>query len=81
MKIKIIFSLGKLNYNNYLKLVSKFNFQKNNFKNKYEYKISKLNDEKLDKLQKKIISKLCKSFADGLDFYNYSENHSNSNLK
>ena len=81
MKIKIIFSLGKLNYNNYLKLVSKFNFQKNNFKNKYEYKISKLNDEKLDKLQKKIISKLCKSFADGLDFYNFSENYRNTNLK
>ena len=61
--------------------MSKFNFQKNNFKNKYEYKISKLNNEKLDKLQKKIIRNLCKSFADDLDFYNYSENHSNNNLK
>ena len=51
------------------------------FRNKFEYKISKLSDEKLDKLQKIIIRKLCKSFADGLDFYNFSENHRNTNLK
>ena len=49
------------------------------FRNKFEYKISKLNEEKLDKLQKKIIRKLCKSFADDLDFYNFSENHRNTN--
>ena len=51
------------------------------FRNKFEYKISKLSEEKLDKLQKKIIRKLCKSFADGLDFYNFRENHRNTNLK
>ena len=51
------------------------------FRNKFEYKISKLSEEKLDKLQKKIIRKLCKSFVDGLDFYNFSENHRNTNLK
>jgi len=51
------------------------------FRNKFEYKMSKLSDEKLDKLQKIIIKKLCKSFADGLDFYNFSENHRNKNLK
>ena len=49
------------------------------FRNKFEYKISKLSEEKLDKLQKKIIRKLCKSFADGLDFYNFSENYRNTN--
>ena len=51
------------------------------FRNKFEYKISKLSEEKLDKLQKKIIRKLCKSFADGLDFYNFSKNQKNKNLK
>ena len=44
-------------------------FLENNFRNKYEYKVSKLSDENLDKQQKKIIKKLCKSFADDLDFY------------
>ncbi len=61
--------------------MSKFYFPKNKFRNKYEYKISKLNDEILDRLQKKNIRKLCKSFADGLDFYNFRENHRNKNLK
>ena len=48
---------------------------------KLEYKMSKLSDEKLERLQNIIIRKLCKSFADGLDFYNFSENHRNKNLK
>ena len=51
------------------------------FRNKFEYKMSKLSDEKLERLQNIIIRKLCKSFADGLDFYNFSENHRNTNLK
>ena len=51
------------------------------FRNKFEYKMSKLSDEKLERLQNIIIRKLCKSFADGLDFYNFSENHKNTNLK
>ena len=51
------------------------------FRNKFEYKMSKLSDEKLERLQNIIIKKLCKSFADGLDFYNFSENHINENLK
>ena len=51
------------------------------FRNKLEYKMSKLSDEKLERLQNIIIRKLCKSFADGLDFYNFSENHRNKNLK
>ena len=54
---------------------------KKTFRNKYEHKISKLSDKVLDKLQEKIIRKLCKSFADGLDFYNFSKNRKNKNLK
>ena len=50
------------------------------FRNKFEYKMS-LSDEKLERLQKIIIRKLCKSFADSLDFYNFSENHRNTDLK
>ena len=51
------------------------------FRNSFEYKMSKLSDEKLERLQNIIIRKLCKSFADGLDFYNFSENYRNTNLK
>ena len=41
------------------------------FRNKFEYKMSKLSDEKLERLQKKIIKKICKLEADTLDFYDY----------
>ena len=41
------------------------------FRNKFEYKISKLSDEKLEQLQKKIIKRICKLEADTLDFYDY----------
>lgn len=43
------------------------------FRNKFEYKMSKLSDDKLEKLQKKIIKKLCKFEADTLDFYDYKK--------
>ena len=43
------------------------------FRDKFEYKMSKLSDEKLDKLQKIIIKKLCKLEADTLDFYDYKK--------
>ena len=43
------------------------------FKNKFEYKMSKLSDEKLEQLQKKIIKKICKLEADTLDFYDYKK--------
>ena len=39
------------------------------FRNKFEYKMSKLSDEKLERLQNIIIKKLCKLEADTLDFY------------
>ena len=35
--------------------------------------MSKLSDEKLEKLQKIIIKKLCKLEADTLDFYDYKK--------
>tara|TARA_B100000900_G_scaffold303600_1_gene262179 strand:- start:306 stop:455 length:150 start_codon:yes stop_codon:yes gene_type:complete len=35
--------------------------------------MSKLSDEKLKRLQKIIIKKLCKVEADTLDFYNYKK--------
>ena len=43
------------------------------FKNKFEYKMSKLSDEKLERLQNVIIKKLCKLEADTLDFYDYKK--------
>ena len=43
------------------------------FRNKLEYKMSKLSDEKLEQLQKKIIKRICKLEADTLDFYDYKK--------
>ena len=43
------------------------------FRNKFEYKMSKLSDEKLEQLQKRIIKKICKLEADTLDFYDYKK--------
>ena len=43
------------------------------FRNKFEYKMSKLSDEKLERLQKVMIKKLCKLEADTLDFYDYKK--------
>ena len=43
------------------------------FRNKFEYKMSKLSDEKLERLQKINIKRLCKLEADTLDFYNYKK--------
>tara|TARA_B100001029_G_scaffold136012_1_gene114936 strand:+ start:89 stop:292 length:204 start_codon:yes stop_codon:yes gene_type:complete len=43
------------------------------YRNNFEYKMSKLSDEKLEKLQKIIIKKLCKLEADTLDFYDYKK--------
>ena len=38
------------------------------FRNKLEYKMSKLSDEKLEQLQNKIIKKICKLEADTFVF-------------
>ena len=43
------------------------------FRNKFEYTMSKLSDEKLEQLQKKIIKRICKLEADTLDFYDYKK--------
>ena len=43
------------------------------FRNKFEYKMSKLSDEKLERIQKIIIKRLCTLEADTLDFYDYKK--------
>ena len=43
------------------------------FRNKFEYKISKLSDEKLERLQRIVIKRLCKLEADNLDFYDFKK--------
>ena len=43
------------------------------FRDKFEYKMSKLSDEKLERLQNIIIKKLCKLEANTLDFYDYKK--------
>ena len=43
------------------------------FRNKLEYKMSKLSDEKLERHQEIIIKKLCKLEADTLNFYDYKK--------
>ena len=43
------------------------------FRDKFEYKMSKLSDEKLEKLQNIIIKRLCKLEANTLDFYDYKK--------
>ena len=49
------------------------NITKHKFRDKFEYKISKLSDEKLNKIQKIIIKRICKAEADTLDFYDYKK--------
>jgi len=43
------------------------------FRNKFEYRMSKLSDEKLEQFQKKLIKQICKLEADTLDFYDYKK--------
>ena len=43
------------------------------FRDKFEYKMSKLSDEKLERLQNIIIKRLCKLEANTLDFYDYKK--------
>lgn len=49
------------------------NITKHKFRDKFEYKISKLSDEKLNKIQRIIIKRICKAEADTLDFYDYKK--------
>ena len=49
------------------------NITKYKFRDKFEYKMSKLSDEKLNKIQKIIIKRICKAEADTLDFYDYKK--------
>ena len=43
------------------------------FRNKFEIKMSKLSDEKLEKVQKNIIKRICELEASTLDFYDYKK--------
>ena len=43
------------------------------FRNKFEYRMSKLSDEKLEQFQKKLIKQICKLEANTLDFYDYKK--------
>jgi len=43
------------------------------FRNKFEYRMSKLSDEKLEQFQKKLIQQICKLEANTLDFYDYKK--------
>ena len=49
------------------------------FRDNFEYKMSKLSDEKLERLQKIIIKKLCRLEADTLDFYDFKKTIENYN--
>ena len=48
---------------------------KSKFNNKFEYKMSKLSDEKIDRIDKIIIKRLCKLEAETLDFYDFKKNY------
>ena len=43
------------------------------FSNKFENKMSKLSNEKLERIQKKIIKRLSKLESETLDFYDYKK--------
>ena len=53
------------------------NITKHKFRDKFEYKISKLSDEKLNKIQKIIIKRICEAEANTLDFYDYRKTTKN----
>jgi len=53
--------------------VNTTNISKHKFRDNVEYKISKLSDEKLNKIQKILIKKICEAEADTLDFYDYKK--------
>lgn len=43
------------------------------FRDKFEYKMSKLSDKKLERIQRILIKRICKAEADTLDFYDYKK--------
>lgn len=52
---------------------------KHKFRNRFEYRFSKLSEKQKDMLLKKIIKKLCESEANTLDFYDFSKHLMNKN--
>ena len=53
--------------------MSILDISKCSFRDKFEYKMSKLNDKKLEHIQRILIKRICKAEADNLDFYDYKK--------
>ena len=49
------------------------NISKHKFRDKFEYKISKLSNQKIEKIQRILIKRICKLEANTLDFYDYNK--------
>ena len=53
--------------------MSTLDISKCSFRDKFEYKMSKLSDKKLERIQRILIKRICKAEADSLDFYDYKK--------
>ena len=53
--------------------MSILDISKGSFRDKFEYKMSKLSDKKLERIQRILIKRICKAEADSLDFYDYKK--------
>ena len=53
--------------------MSILDISKCSFRDKFEYKMSKLSDKKLERIQRILIERICKAEADTLDFYDYKK--------
>ena len=53
--------------------MSNLDISKCSFRDKFEYKMSKLSDKKLERIQRILIKRICKAEADSLDFYDYKK--------
>jgi len=52
-------------------------YSKQKFRDKFEYKISKLSDKKLRNIQRILIKRICEAEANTLDFYDYRKTTKN----
>ena len=57
--------------------MSILDISKCSFRDKFEYKMSKLSDKKLERIQRILIKQICKAEADSLDFYDYKKTAKN----
>jgi hypothetical protein len=53
--------------------MSTLDISKCSLRDKFEYKMSKLSDKKLERIQRILIERICKAEADTLDFYDYKK--------